>query len=150
VLDLLLLLHGEPDRVWTRDAVAEKLACPLGWSERELERLRHGGLAWSDASGYRYAPSNARQRAAGWRLALRPGPVRAPDPNVAQPGSVSAYASMISPAPRSSASVREMLSERLRLMVHRSNSAAALGHRARAPNTACPSGASFATTSATG
>jgi hypothetical protein len=64
VLDLLLLLHGEPDRVWTRDAVAEKLACPLGWSERELERLRHGGLAWSDASGYRYAPSNARQRAA--------------------------------------------------------------------------------------
>ena len=64
VLDLLLLLRDEPERVWTRDAAADQLACPLGWAERELERLRHGGLASADAGGYRYAPSNARLRAA--------------------------------------------------------------------------------------
>jgi hypothetical protein len=64
VLDLLLLLRGEPDRVWTRDAVREALACPPGWAERELERMRHKGFAAPDAGGYRYAPSNARLRAA--------------------------------------------------------------------------------------
>jgi hypothetical protein len=64
VLDLLLLLRAEPDRVWTRDAVGEALACPLGWAERELERLRLGGLARRDAGGFRYATSSARQRAA--------------------------------------------------------------------------------------
>ena len=64
VLDLLLLLRGAPDRSWTRDAIREELACPLGWAERELERLRHGGLARHDGGGYRYAPSSARQRAA--------------------------------------------------------------------------------------
>jgi hypothetical protein len=64
VLDLLLLLRGEPDRVWTRDAAADQLACPLGWAERELERMRHGGLATVDSDGYRYAPANAGLRAA--------------------------------------------------------------------------------------
>ena len=64
VLDLLLLLRGEPDRVWTRDAVRDALVCPPGWAQRELERLRHGGLARSDEGGYRYAPSSARHRAA--------------------------------------------------------------------------------------
>ena len=64
VLDLLLLLQGEPDRVWTRDAVREELACPPGWAERELERMRREGFAAPDAGGYRYAPSNAGLRAA--------------------------------------------------------------------------------------
>jgi len=52
VLDLLLLLRGEPSRVWTRDGVACQLACPLGWAERELERLRHGGFARAEPGGY--------------------------------------------------------------------------------------------------
>ena len=64
VLDLLLLLRGEPHRAWTRDDVCEELACPLGWAERELDRLRHAGLAGADDGGYRYAPGSARQRAA--------------------------------------------------------------------------------------
>ena len=64
VLDLLLLLRGEPDRIWTRDAVREELACPPGWAERELERLRNDGLAAAHNGGYRYAPSSSRQRAA--------------------------------------------------------------------------------------
>jgi hypothetical protein len=64
VLDLLLLLRGDPDRVWTRDAVRAELACPSGWAERELERLRRAGLAEAGEGGYRYAPSTARERAA--------------------------------------------------------------------------------------
>ncbi len=64
VLDLLLLLRGEPERTWTRDAVREALACPSGWAERELERLRQGGLAAADAGGYRFAPNSTRLRAA--------------------------------------------------------------------------------------
>ncbi len=63
-LELLLLVRGQPDRVWTRDAVREELACPPAWAERELERLRHGGLVRREADGYRFAPSSARQRAA--------------------------------------------------------------------------------------
>ncbi len=64
VLDLLLLLRGEPNRVWSRDALRDALACPPGWAERELERLQDGGLARSDEGGYRYAPSSPRHRAA--------------------------------------------------------------------------------------
>jgi hypothetical protein len=64
LLDLLLLLRGAPDRVWTTAAICAELQCPPGWPDQQLERLRAAGLAARAGDGHRYAPASPRLAAA--------------------------------------------------------------------------------------
>jgi hypothetical protein len=69
LLDLLLLLRGQPDRVWTTGAICAELQCPPGWPEEQLRRLREAGLAARADDGHRYAPASPRHAAAADSLA---------------------------------------------------------------------------------
>ena len=61
VLDLLLLLRGEPERRWAPEEISGALHCPVGWAAVELERLRSSGLVEADADRrYGFRPRSAR------------------------------------------------------------------------------------------
>lgn len=57
-LDVLLLLHGEPERQWTAADVAGALRIDVAWARSELEGLDNRGLLRVDAeTAYRYSPA---------------------------------------------------------------------------------------------
>jgi hypothetical protein len=61
VLDLLLLVRGDPERWWALEEVAVALHCPVGWASLELKRLRSSGLVEMDADRrYSFRPHSAR------------------------------------------------------------------------------------------
>ena len=55
-LEMLLLLHAEPRRAFTRDDVAAALRIEPGWAAEELARLQGRGLLTLGDAGYRYDP----------------------------------------------------------------------------------------------
>jgi hypothetical protein len=61
LLEVLLLLHSDPDRAWTPSAVSREVRGERGWAEVQLEYLRtHDLLAAERGRGeaaYRYSPS---------------------------------------------------------------------------------------------
>jgi hypothetical protein len=67
-LELLLLLRDRRDERWTAATVAASLRVAPGWTERELESLRAGGLVAStegDEPAYRYAAAPDDERFVG-------------------------------------------------------------------------------------
>lgn len=55
-LEVLLLLHGQPDRTWTADDVAAKLVTKPQAATGFLRHLRDHGLASEEDGRFRYAP----------------------------------------------------------------------------------------------
>jgi hypothetical protein len=54
-LDLLLLVHHDRERDWSRRELCERLRCPEAWAVDQLERLARAGLVREVANGrYRY------------------------------------------------------------------------------------------------
>jgi len=63
VLDLLLLVRGDPERWWTPEEISGALHCPVGWASLELERLQSSGLVEADPGGprrYIFRPRSSR------------------------------------------------------------------------------------------
>jgi hypothetical protein len=60
-LEVLLLLHGDPDRHWTAAAAGRELRIDAEQSEKALARLAAGGLLVLEGPGYRFAPRRARK-----------------------------------------------------------------------------------------
>lgn len=65
-LEILLLLHGSPDRAFEAHEVAEALRIDPGWAADELSGLRSAGLLVTDAEtgGLRYSPRTPELAAA--------------------------------------------------------------------------------------
>lgn len=58
-VDVLLLLHAEPERDWTVEEVSERLRSSTFSATRQLEELARKGLFRSPEPGrYRYGPKN--------------------------------------------------------------------------------------------
>lgn len=60
-LEVLLLLHGDPDRHWTAAAVGRELRIDAEQSEKALARLAADGLLTLEEPGYRFAPHRTRK-----------------------------------------------------------------------------------------
>ena len=58
-LEVLLLLHAEPDRAWTADDVAAQLVTKPPAAAGFLGHLRDHGLASEQDGRFRYAPHRA-------------------------------------------------------------------------------------------
>ncbi len=63
-LELLLTLRSEPERLWSVDALCERLECPPSWAQLQLDAMRYSGFVEPDGDGWRYAPADARRREA--------------------------------------------------------------------------------------
>jgi hypothetical protein len=61
LLEVLLLLHSDPARVWTPTEVSREVRSERIWAEAQLEFLRIHGLLeverGADEAAYRYGPS---------------------------------------------------------------------------------------------
>jgi hypothetical protein len=54
-LDLLLLLHQDPDRTWSSDELCQALRCPETWGDAKLTELGALGVVVTDDEGrHRY------------------------------------------------------------------------------------------------
>ncbi len=59
VLDLLLVLHADPAREWSRGELCRHLRCPAKWADQELLRLRDAGLVAGASGRFRFLRSSA-------------------------------------------------------------------------------------------
>ena len=57
-LELLILMHGAPERAWTADDAAKQLYIPASFAESLLELLRAAGLlaVQEKSKAYQYSP----------------------------------------------------------------------------------------------
>jgi DNA-binding IclR family transcriptional regulator len=55
-LEVLLLLHDEPDRTWSADELASRLQVGLVLVEAALAHLAHHGFLTVESGRHRYAP----------------------------------------------------------------------------------------------
>lgn len=62
-LEILLLLHGEPDRQFQAGEVAERLRIDPGWAADELRGLQESGLLANDpdSGGFQFRPITPEQ-----------------------------------------------------------------------------------------
>ena len=67
-LELLLLLHFEPDTVWSVQDCADRLGIPPNICKRQLELLTSGGLLTTDSAGSRFGPKTPELRGQVRRL----------------------------------------------------------------------------------
>jgi DNA-binding IclR family transcriptional regulator len=56
-LEILLLMRGQPDRVWPIAALVGELRANTALVEQNLRSLVAGGLVTEDATGFRYHPA---------------------------------------------------------------------------------------------
>ena len=71
-LDLLMLMHAEPERWWTVEEVCAALQCPPRWAALHLEDLHDGGLLGAEGNSerrYAFQPRGERIAAAADALA---------------------------------------------------------------------------------
>lgn len=75
-LELLLLMRGAPERVWSREALVSELRASEAVVAQCLEALHRGGLAAeADGDGHRYAPGAADGLCEELEAAYRERPV---------------------------------------------------------------------------
>jgi hypothetical protein len=68
-LEILLLLHGEPKRIWSADELAVQLQMGIVLVEAALAHLTHHGFLTVEAGRYHYAPHEPKQASAVDQLA---------------------------------------------------------------------------------
>ena len=68
-LDLLMLLHSDPERAWSPEEVCETLQCPASWASLQLEALRAAGLAAESGGRWRWAAATPELERAADALA---------------------------------------------------------------------------------
>jgi len=57
-LELLMLLHGDPERTWSPEVLCEALRCPPSWPTARLEAMAAAGLVARDGTGWRFQPAD--------------------------------------------------------------------------------------------
>lgn len=63
-IEVLLLVHGQPDRLWTATDVSRELRVAVGQAETAMAHLVGSGLFASNGdTGYRFAPKRKRDAA---------------------------------------------------------------------------------------
>lgn len=67
-LELLLLLHFEPDTTWTAPQCSDRLGIPRAICQRQLDFLTVSGLIAAEGGGLRYRPRTAELRQQVQRL----------------------------------------------------------------------------------
>lgn len=57
-LELLMLLHGDRERVWSSEELCDVLRCPPNWPTARLQAMAAAGLVVRDETGWRFHPAD--------------------------------------------------------------------------------------------